>query len=70
MQCAPPPNNIDQTNDNRDTCIATAAYAFKVATHCTLMPFPGAIVFPRSIMYNTPLVTDIHQLHACMHTHN
>ena len=35
MLQAYPPNNIEQTNDIMDTCFATAAYASKVAIHCT-----------------------------------
>lgn len=65
MPCGPPLNNIDQTNDSRDICLATSAYASKVANHCTLVTFPGAMIFPRSIIYNTLLVTDIFQVDAC-----
>ena len=49
-----PPNNIDQTNDIMDTCFATAAYASKVAIHCTLNISPGTIVFQRDMIQNIP----------------
>ena len=58
-----PPNNIDQTNDIMDTCFATAAYASKVAIHCTLNMSPGALVFRRYMILNIPLITDLLQLH-------
>ena len=58
-----PPNNIDQTNDIMDTCFATAAYASKVAIHCTLNMSPGALVFQRDMILNIPLITDLLQLH-------
>ena len=57
------PNNIDQTNDIMDTCFATAAYASKVAIHCTLNMSPGALVFQRNMILNTSLITDLLQLH-------
>ena len=53
MLHAYPPNTIDQTNDIMDTCFATAAYASKVAIHCTLNMSPGALVFRRYMILNT-----------------
>jgi hypothetical protein len=53
-----PPNNIEQTNDIMDTCFATAAYASKVAIHCTLNISPGALVFHRDMILNIPLLAD------------
>ena len=53
------PNNIDQINDTIDTCFATAAYASKVAIHCTLNISPGALVFQRDMILNIPLITDL-----------
>ena len=58
-----PPNNIDQINDIMDTCFATAAYASKVAIHCTLNISLGALVFQRDMILNIPLITDL------LHTH-
>ena len=58
-----PPNAIDQTNDIVDPCFATAAYASKVAIHCTLNMSPGALVFQRDMILNIPLITDLLQLH-------
>ena len=58
-----PPNNIDQINNIMDTCFATAAYASKVAIHCTLNMSPGALVFQRDMILNIPLITDLLQLH-------
>ena len=64
MLCAYPPNNIEQTNDIMDTCLATAAYASKVAIHCSLNISPGALVFRRDMILNIPLLADLHQLHT------
>ena len=64
MLCAYPPNNIEQTNDIMDTCLATAAYASKVAIHCSLNISPGALVFRRDTILNIPLLADLHQLHT------
>ena len=58
-----PPNTIDQTNDIMDTCFATAAYASKVAIHCSLNMSPGALVFQRDMILNIPLITDLLHLH-------
>ena len=58
-----PPNNIDQTNDIMDTCFATAAYASKVAIHCTLNMSPGTIVFQIDLILNLPLITDLLHCH-------
>ena len=58
-----PQNNIDQINDIMDTCFATAAYASKVAIHCTLNMSPGALVFQRDMVLNIPLITDLLHLH-------
>ena len=58
-----PPNNIDQTNDIMDTCFGTAAYASKVAIHCTLNMSPGVLVFQRDTILNIPLITDLLLLH-------
>ena len=58
------PNSMDQTNDIMDTCFATAAYASKVAIHCTLNISPGALVFHRDMILNIPLLADLHQLYA------
>ena len=58
-----PPNNIDQVNDIMDTCFATAAYASKVAIHCTLNISPGALVFQRDMVLNIPLITDLLHIH-------
>ena len=55
------PSSIDQTNDIMDTCFATAAYASKVAIHCTLNISPGALVFHRDMILNIPLLADLHQ---------
>ena len=54
---------MDQINDIIDTCFATAAYASKVAIHCTLNLSPGALVFQRDMILNIPLITDLHHLH-------
>ena len=53
-----PPDNIDQNNDIMDTCFAPAAYASKVAIHCTSNMSPGALVFQRGIILKIPLITD------------
>ena len=53
-----PPSNMDQINDIMDTCLAMAAYASKVAIHCTLNMSPGALVFQRDMILNIPLITD------------
>ena len=58
-----PPNNIDQINDIMDTCFAPAAYASKVAIHCTLNMSPSALVLQRDMILNIPLVTDLLHLH-------
>ena len=58
-----PPNNIDQINNIMDTCFATAAYASKVAIHCTLNMSPGALVFQQDMILDIPLITDLLQLH-------
>ena len=42
---------------------ATAAYASKVAIHCTLNMSPGALVFQRDMVLNIPLITDLLHLH-------
>ena len=64
MLCAYPPNNIEQTNDIMASGFATAAYASKVAIHCTLFISPGALVFHRDMLLNIPLLADIHQFHT------
>jgi hypothetical protein len=64
MLHAYPPNNIEQTIDIMDTYFATAAYASKVANHCTLNISPGALVFHRDMLLNIPLLADLHQLHT------
>ena len=64
MLSAYPPNNIEQTNDIMATGFATAAYASKVAIHCTLFISPGALVFHRDMLLNIPLLADIHQFHT------
>jgi hypothetical protein len=46
MLHAYPPNNIEQTNDIMDTCFATAAYASKVANHCTSKYITWCISIP------------------------
>ena len=46
-----------------ESCFATAAYASKVAIHCTLNMSPGALVFQRDMILNIPLITDLLQLH-------
>ena len=46
-----------------ESCFATAAYASKVAIHCTLNMSPGALVFRRYMILNIPLITDLLQLH-------
>ena len=58
------PNSMDQTNDIMDTCFATAAYASKVAIHCTLNISPGALVFHWDMILNIPFLADLHQLHT------
>ena len=58
-----PPDNIDQINDIIDTCFATAAYASKVAIHCTLNISPGALVFQQYMILNIPIITDLLHLH-------
>ena len=58
-----PPDNIDQSKDIIDTCLATAAYASKVAIHCTLNMSLDALVFQRDLMLNIPLNTDLLDLH-------
>ena len=57
-------SSIEQINYIMDTCFATAAYASKVAIHCTLNISPGALVFHRDMILNIPLLADVHQLHA------
>ena len=58
------PSSIDQSNDIMDTCFATAAYASKVAIHCTLNISPGALEFHWDMILNIPLLADLHQWHA------
>ena len=58
-----PPDNIDQINNIIDTCFATAAYASKVAIHCTLNISPSALVFQQDMILNIPIITDLLHLH-------
>ena len=63
-----PPNNIVQINDITDICFATAAYASKVAIHCTLNMSPGALGFQRDMILNILLITDLHHLYEQQQT--
>ena len=57
-----PPDKIDQINDIMDTCLATAAYAPKVAIQCTINISHGALVFGSHISAAHPaLIFDTHQ---------
>ena len=62
-----PPNNIEQTSDIMDTCLATTAYASKVAIHCTLNISSGILVFHRVMIFNIPLIADLCQSHTRQH---
>ena len=55
---------IDQIKIVVDTFLATAAYASKVAVHCTLHMSPGAFVFQRDMILNGSLIADLHQVHT------
>jgi hypothetical protein len=53
------PQNINEANDNIDTCLATAMHAVRSTVHRSLTISPGTFVFRRDMFLDVPLIADL-----------
>jgi predicted MPP superfamily phosphohydrolase len=59
---AHPPQNVNDAAFLIDTALSTAACLARAAIHSTLKTSPGALVFHRDVILDTPVVADLHLL--------
>jgi hypothetical protein len=60
---AHPPQNVNNAAFLINTALSTAACSARAAIHSTLKISPGALLFHRDMILETPIIADLHLMH-------